>query len=64
MRRLTQGHLHTRRLGGAGIELATFWLPANPLYHLSHMLPRTPRTAGAAGRASHPPHPEPPSGSC
>ena len=22
-----------------GIELATFWLPANPLYHLNHMLP-------------------------
>ena len=38
VRCLAQGHLDTP-LVGAGIEPATFWLPVNILYLLSHMPP-------------------------
>ena len=40
VRRLAQGHPDSQ-LGGAGIELATFWLPANPLYLLGITSPGT-----------------------
>ena len=47
VRCLAQGHLDTRRQEEPGIEVATFRLPANPLYLLSNMPSKRPnRDAG------------------